>query len=47
MRLGKAGGEDMVLAEYLKYGGPRLQQEVFRTVLELDLGHPSARQRGS
>ena len=24
----------MMLAEYLKYGGPRLQQEVFRTVRE-------------
>jgi hypothetical protein len=34
MRLGKAGGEDCMLAEYLKFGGPHLHKEVFRITQE-------------
>ena len=34
MKLSKAGGEDMMLAEYLKFGGPMLTQEVFRVVTD-------------
>ena len=34
MRLGKAGGEDTMLAEYIKFGGPQLRKEVYRIVQE-------------
>ena len=33
MRLGKAGGEDTMTAEYLKLAGPRMESQVFDTVL--------------
>ena len=33
MRLSKAGGEDTMTAEYLKLAGPRMEQQVFATVL--------------
>ena len=35
MKNGKAAGDDGVAAESLKYGGPRLQQEVCRIVKEM------------
>ena len=35
MKNGKAAGDDGVAADLLKYGGPRLQQEVCRIVKEM------------
>ena len=32
MRLGKAGGDDLMLGEYLKFGGPKLRKEVYRII---------------
>lgn len=34
MRLGKAGGEDAMLAEYIKFEGPHLRKEIYRIVQE-------------